>query len=374
MNRELHNLFNLIDAEIRGVQKKANSICSPFNVASCLAMLADGASGKTREELVKFFNFAAPAAADFKLSLQGNVLNTFNSILDSKSLLAQTVKTAQAVFASKSVLDSFNKTCQDNYHAMIRQIDASNTSALTNEINKFVNDKTEGKITSIVNPGDLNSSVVAVLLAVLYFKGKWKKPFEVKNTTKQDFKVNDSTRKKVDMMFSKQKGVAFLEEDGKITVSIPYEGDEISFVIEMAQQGYALPTSVVKDVTYVAQIPAVQDVNISLPKFKVESQLEMNNLFKAAGVATMFDPSACAKDFVGTMTSESVYISKIVHKAMVEVDEEGTVAAAATMAVASRCAAPQPKNFVFDRPFLFHIVDRKNGTVLFSGAVTDPSA
>jgi serpin B len=371
----LHNLFKLINNQL--LAKTPNTISSSFNVATCLSMLADGASGKSREELVKFFDFAPPSS-DFKLSLRSNELEAFNDILHGKC--GGMVKTAQALFVNRSaILPSYVKNCQKHYRAFVKNIDPANPNQTVKDVNKFVAEKTEGNITNILSPGSVGTFTVAVLVAALFFKGKWAQPFPAKNTEPQDFFVNDKFTKKVDMMTEKLDDVVVVSKNRVITVAIPYEGRELIFVAEIHESKKSLPQSDFEMVKMCAMTNIGKEVRIFLPKFKASCDLDLVDLLKQAGVKTLFDPKGAKKDFA-EISPIPLCITSILHKAVVEIDEEGTKAAAVTVhRQFAKCAGPgsfvrQELVVNLNRPFHFHIVHKRTGVALFSGSVCDPTA
>lgn len=372
MDSSLHKLYQLIQKGITA--KSANAICSPFNIATCLSMLADGASGKSREELIKCFNYARPGP-NTRVSLQGNTFNVFSDILFAKSSIAGMVKTGQALFVSKAILPAYAKKTQESYRALVKQI--TSPAATVAEVNAFVAECTQNHITDLLKESDVDSSTLAILVAALFFKGKWQEPFPKENTQQLDFHVNDKTVKKVPTMYHKKKDISFISsQDGVMTVAIPYQGDELCFVGEVYQNSSpkTLPPTNLEQVQSVAMRPGHKKIEIYLPKFKATSELDLKAVLESAGCESMFNPTTT--DFVGTMSEVPIYVSKVIHKAVVEVDEEGTVAAAATatMMLLGCARMPVPDPIIrFDRPFHFHIVARKTGVILFSGSISDPT-
>lgn len=385
-NKKLHQIFDVISKAMGAPAK--NTVSSSFNLATCFAMLADGASGPCREELVKFFGFSAVPKAD-GTSLDGEVGATFQQLYpkvpaaatttttDAAPTLASMVKTAQAIFTSASIKETYVTQVSKGYHALVGKIDHADPAVTVKAVNDFVAKATEGKIANILNAGDVDSSSVLVLVSALFFKGKWRTPFKKELTTDRPFTLSDGvTKKNVPTMFASKTKDAYLIETGSIlALAIPYSGaDGISFVAEAwtSESGrHGLPPSDLSNIITAATSWNGNPLDIYLPKFKIEAKASLIPALKEAGVTSIFQPSTNWQPAVG---SDAIFVSLVAHRAMIEVDEEGTVAAAATATVSSRCAVAPPKVVDLNRPFHFHIVDTKNKTILFSGSCVDPTA
>jgi len=297
---------------------------------------------------------------------------------------AYELSTANALWleATYPFKEDYLKTVEGTYFAEARNldfIDDPETSRAT--INKWVLDKTQNRIDNLLPPGSIQNNTRLVLTNAVYFKGKWSVPFN-KNATKQDvFWISPTASVPAAMMGLEGKSFGYLENDQEQIVALPYQGERLSMVV-------VLPRS--KDIQSIENAinePKLKDwneaivpqaVNVFIPKFKFDAKYQMKHTLVQMGMHSAFDHQLA--DFSGMANlkpEEHLYIDQVYHKAWIEVNEEGTEAAAATAVVmmtgmAMMVQPVQPKVFRADHPFIFLILDNKTGQILFMGRVSDP--
>jgi len=284
---------------------------------------------------------------------------------------------ANALWTQKGdpILPAFLKISADDYQAVIKQADFKTAAdAVRREINDWVALKTKDKIQDILSPGDVDSSARLILANAIYFKGAWASPFKQAATSPQPFHLSTSSQVNAPFMLGSI-AVKYTGKDDFQAVELPYIGDELSMVILLPRQidGFGQLEKQLNP-AFLDRLFAEmkkQRVRVELPRFKLESRFLLNGPLAKMGMPDAFGPLA---DFSGVNGARSLFISVVIHKAWVEVNEEGTEAAAATVASMVGSAAPAPAPvFRADHPFLFLIRDNRSGSLLFLGRLADPS-
>ncbi|CAL1297717.1 unnamed protein product [Larinioides sclopetarius] len=293
-------------------------------------------------------------------SSDGYVLNTANAVLVDKHL---------------ELLNEYRSNVQQLYKADVRDVDfVKDSSAVVNEINAWVREMTNGKIEKLFD--QLSPSTVLALLNAVYFKGTWKKQFEPSKTRDEVFYNNglESEGKSVPLMHLTSR-FPYASVDNFQALELPYKGENISMVILLPNQRdglRALENSLTPEKLAEIQRRLYRTkVEVSLPKFKMEFQKELSPEVKALGANQIF--SAGSADFSGMTPSKNVFVSQVIHKAIIEVNEEGSEAAAVTGIVFTRMR-PMPDmiaKFRADHPFLFAIIEKgsTSNMILFLGRV-----
>jgi serpin B len=241
-------------------------------------------------------------------------------------------------------------------------------------INDWVAEQTEDRIEDLIPPGVLGAATRLVLTNAIYFNAAWAQPFEASATQDEAFHLLDGGQVTVPMMHQTE-SFGYLAGDGYQAVELPYEGHELSMVILLPDEGGFEAFEAGLDA---AQVEAIlqetsdRQVALALPRFEFEAQFSLADTLGAMGMPDAFSDQA---NFSGMTGTRDLFISAVIHKAFVAVDEEGTEAAAATAVVMVEGAMPaEPLEVRVDRPFLFLIRDIQTGTVLFLGRVMDPAA
>ncbi len=358
--------FQLL-AEIHKQDANKNIFVSPLSVSIALAMTLNGAVGETQQAMAK------------TLELDGMSLDAINSAyselqkslqnLDPKVELA----IANSLWARQGVdfKPDFLQRNRQFYGAEITSLDFD--SLKTPEIiNQWVDKNTNGKIRKIVE--QINRQTVMLLINAIYFKGKWKKAFDKSKTTDLIFHLPDGREKQTPMMFQSDKYL-YYRGDNFQAVSLPYGEGRLSMDIFLPAPDSNLNEFLTSLNTenwesWISQFRKM-DGDIMLPRFKLEYEITLNNALKAMGMAIAFDPNrANFRDM--RPVPPNLFINQIKHKTFVEVNEEGTEAAAATSVEIRATSAALKFTFVVDRPFFFAIQDSWTETVLFMGTVINP--
>ncbi|XP_027583672.1 serpin B6-like isoform X2 [Pipra filicauda] len=248
-------------------------------------------------------------------------------------------------------------------------------------INGWVEERTEGKIQNLLAEGVLDSLTRLVLVNAIYFKGNWEKQFNKERTAERPFQINKNETKPVQMMFKKDRfNMTYIGDLQTKILELPYVGNELSMIIllpDAIQDGSTGLERLERELTYEKLIdwinPEMMDsteVRVSLPRFKLEENYDLKPILSCMGMPDAFDLGKA--DFSGMSSGNELVLSEVVHKSFVEVNEEGTEAAAATAAIMMmRCAMIVP-DFTADHPFLFFIRHNKSSSILFCGRFCSP--
>jgi serpin B len=354
-------------------EEKGNVFCSPFSIAAALAMTARGAANETLTQMSKTLHMRLAheqTHANFAALIKS--LTTFDR-KDAPRLDIANAIWAQADYKFKA---DFIKDMTTYYQAGLQTVDFGNAEAARKKINAWVEKQTRDKIKELFAPGIIDSTTRMVLANAIYFKGTWLEQFEKESTRDESFYTPSEI--KVPMMHQNER-FQYAEADDWQAVQMMYRGGSLVMLVMLPREreGLAaleskLSADMFKDVT--GKLHG-QKVRLSLPKFKSESAFKLKPTLEAMGMTDAF--SADKADFSRMTEQDRLCIQAVVHKAIIEVNEEGTEAAAATgvgMALAAAPIADEPKIMNCDHPFLYFIRDTKTGTVLFMGRLTDPKA
>jgi serine protease inhibitor len=349
--------------------KEGNIFFSPLSISTCFGMAYAGARGETERELAKTFHFntnqttthSSFGALQKQLNEKTNVkFNVANALLAQKGL----------PFQSK-----FLKQLTKSFNAEVKQFDFKTESKLaSSEINRWVAERTEDKIKMIAKPEELEQNA-AVLVDVIYFKGAWAKAFEKEQTRAMPFHVAQKSSVSAEMMHQTA-NFGYYENLKFKALELPYAGRKFSMVVLLPnlKEGISdLENSATMDnlSTWINRMRD-QKIFVQIPKFNMENDFELTHTLGEMGLRD----SLCSKaDFSGMISSGDLFISKVLHKSFVEVNEKGTEAAAVTSTsyTLSKVDVERPKEFIADHPFLFVIRDNDTGSILFMGRVTDPT-
>ena len=357
---------------------EGNLFYSPYSISAALAMTYAGARGETEREMAETLHYTLP---------QERLHPAFNAL--DRVLISQDegagedafqLSIANAIWGQEGYefLPAFLDTLAENYGAGMRTVDfVGETEKARQTINDWVEEQTEGKIKDLIPPGNLNSLVRLVLTNAIYFNGKWALPFEANDTRDKAFHLLDGSTVQVPMM-SQTETFGYAEGEGYQAAALPYRGSNLSMVLLLPEEGRFEEVEAALSADLVAGMVedlALERVQLSVPKFKFESEFGLADVLIEMGMPSAFGGgSSGGADFSGMTGDRSLVISAVIHKAFVAVDEEGTEAAAATAVVMLESMAPMEEavEMKLDRPFLFLIRDGETGTVLFVGLVMDP--
>jgi serpin B len=357
--------------------RPGNLFFSAYSVSVALAMTQAGARGETLQQMNQVLHFSLP---DEDLHSAFNALQLALASRDKDDQEANQsgfrLKVANAIWSEKSY--SFESEYLDrlaqNYGAGMRLLDFKDAPEASRQtINEWVSDETEQKIKDLLAEGTITPFTRLVLTNAIYFNANWQSQFDPANTRSGDFTLLDGTKVQAQMM-SQSSQYGYAKGDGYQVVEMPYLGANVSMVIMLPDEGQfdAIEKSLdsIRMEAIRSELQTAQ-VNLSLPKFKIESTFGLADALKIMGMRDAFVPGKA--DFSGMDGTGELYISAVEHKAYVSVDEKGTEAAAATGVVVGTTSAPnQVVDLRVDRPFLFIILDQESGAVLFMGRLVQP--
>ena len=355
-----------LTVDMAAKQPRENVFVSPLSIFLALSMAETGSDGKTRSAIRH--GLAVPENLN-----EDQLHNSASALL--KSLHAQTgvqLAIANALWSDRSLPLSpqYVERCKKLFAAQATSLNFHEPSS-ANTINDWVSQNTRGKIPNIVSP-DVLRQAKAVLTNAVYFHGRWEHQFDKKETHAAPFHLASGQAKQVQMMHAGSISRAYRKGPGFEAAALDYEGSQIKFLAVLPDHGKT-PEEVLRNLPLKSLLSSGlnDQLDLRLPKFTLDFSANLNQQLKAMGMGIAFDPN---NGGFTPMGSPDFYISDVLHKTHVEVDEEGTVAAASTAIVMKALAMPpgEKKTLVFDRPFAVVLCDSQTGAVLFSGVVYDP--
>jgi len=356
-----------------------NFFFSPYSISSALAMTYAGARGETARQMADVLHFTlAPERLHPAFSDLTGLFNTGAGGTSGGGAYQLSVANALWGQIGYEFLPEFLLITNKYYGAGFKEVDYTedeNREKARQTINEWVEGKTNGKIKDLIQPSDLSALTRLVLTNAIYFKGKWETPFQPESTKSMPFYLATGQKVDVPMMYQAGK-FNYAENDQVQILEMPYAGGDLSMVVllpkpecGLGKLEAALSTELVR--SWLSRL-SKQKVEVYLPRFKVEKRFLLNKQLKDLGMVDAFDQDLA--DFSGMAPVRELYISTVIHKAFVEVNEEGTEAAAATAVVMSGkgLLSDEPHVFRADRPFVFLIRDLRSGCILFMGRLADP--
>lgn len=363
---ESDNKFGLkLFRELNRDEKDSNIFISPLSVAMALGMTYNGAAGETQKAMQK------------TLELEGFTLQEVNQCY--QHLIESLIKLDPEVefqiansiwYRLKDWMprEEFLTTCSKYYSALVRGLDFDDPS-FVDTINAWVEDNTNGRIKEIWDD-PIKRTTMMFLIDAIYFKGTWTYQFD-KNETKDDwFYLPDGSMKRCRMM-EQRSFFDYFENDAFEALDLPYGDGNFSMTIFLPRLGVDIDSLIAglnpEDLNDWIGRFEKDSVDVYIPKFKLEYETGFNNVLIKLGMGIAFDPGQA--DFTKMYEEGRVWIDTVKHKSFIEVNEEGTEAAAATVVVMIK---GPPSGFRADRPFLFMIREKISGTILFFGKIVDP--
>ena len=352
--------------------EEGNIFFSPFSISTAMAMVYEGAEGKTAKEIKSVFGF--PKYDNSRRNQYSNLLSEIN-----KKDKEYALKTANALWAEQdfNFLDKYLTTVEKYYGGKTTNLDFKNEPEASRLIiNNWVEDKTNNKIKDLFPEGSIHPLTRLVLTNAIYFKAEWLKQFDVDKTRDKNFRVNPDKSIKVPMMQRTDRKSIFnytQNEDLQI-LEMPYAGEDLSMLIllpfdddiEVLENSFTI-----EKLTEWKKSLRKRRVKIYIPKFKFETKYFLSETLSNLGMPTAFTNSA---DFSGMTGTKDLKIDKVIHQAFIEVNEEGTEAAAATgVTIMMLSAKPPTPIFKADHPFIFIIQQNETGNILFMGRVNNPT-
>lgn len=342
---------------LKYMTKEENYMVSPFSLKMAMMIAANGAEGETKQEIldtfavedINVFNEKAKQIIEKYNNTEYVKLNVANSIWLNTSLAGNNIE----------FIDAYKNIVKEFYSG---EVGAEDENTIANVVNKWIEEKTNGKIKDVLDSSK-KAEFIAALVNTIYFKGEWDTQFEEKSTSKETFTSRDKNKAKIDFMHNT--GYYDYYEDKNIQmVKLPYRGNDLSmsFVLPKDEENM--------DIKSALENMTLEKVELSIPKFKTEYELEFNDVLKTMGIEKAFDDRAA--NFLAMLSNADIYIETVLQKTFIEVDEAGTEAAAATAVImyAKSAIEPEqekPKVFKADKPFIYFIMDEATGEILFIG-------
>lgn len=363
METSIH-LFDKISAE------RENSMFSPLSLNMALGLLDAGAGGSSKAVLDSYLG--TDSYADFAQGYMKRVRDVYNSkqhVYDDE-YYTNCFEIANSFWADNDLplKPEYIDSVSGKFDAEIRNLDFGNKKETLNAINGWVNDKTHKLIPSVLN--DYNNSTVAVLVNTVYFESGWINEWSFYEGSKQTFTLPDGSTKEMPLMSNY--GDSFFENESATAFSSTYKnGMEFIGILPKAEGDFALEELDIPSL--LASRSYDYDVLVRMPRLDYETNIPLTELLQEVGLREIFDRDAA--DFSG-ISEQQLYVSSVIQKTKLELDEYGTKAAAVT-AVLADCAEamPEPKErreVFLDRPFAFLIYDRTQNQIVFIGKVTNP--
>ncbi|MBN1347482.1 MAG: serpin family protein [Phycisphaerae bacterium] len=350
-------------------QTEGNLFFSPYSISAALAMTYAGARGETAGQMAKVLHFATdgdrlhPGFAGL-----GRHLNWLGAKGD------VTLNVANALWAQQGhpFREEFLGVAKTSYDASVQQVDFIKSAEQTRgRINAWVSDRTKGRIKDLVPTGVLDEITRLVLTDAIYFKGRWDEQFDKKHTRDAPFHVTPTKTVTVPMMTHKAE-FGYAETDGAEILEMAYEGESVSMVVLLPKEADGLAglekSLNAKDLEAWLGRLAKRDIRVFVPRFRMTWQFDLARTLASMGMSDAFDGKA---DFSGMDGMRDLFIAAVLHKAFVDVNEEGTEAGSWIGITVETLG--EPEAFRADRPFLFVIRHRPSGAILFLGRLVKPS-
>jgi serpin B len=366
-------LYGKLKNDLKVISPQGNLFFSPYSISTCFAMVYAGARGDTQKEMATAFHFTLS---------DEHLVSTFDAL--QKQLIQEDkskgyrILLANALWGRKS--ETFLKEFLDltkRLNADFNQLDFVNEPEKSRRmINSWVEEKTQNKIKDLIPSGGIDSDTALVLTNAVYFKGQWKSQFDKTETQNMEFAISAKDEVKVPMMHQKE-DFKYYADNKLQALELPYKSDEISMLVLLPREIDGL-TEIEKTLTTKTLgvlLPKMQttEVDVFFPKFKLTCGVfVLNKALIELGMPDAFDSGRA--DFSGMNGKRNLWISTVFHKAFVEVNEEGTEAAAATGAeMALSGSMDETPVFRADHPFIFIIKDNRSGSILFMGRLMNPA-
>jgi len=360
-----------LDLYARLRTEEGNLFLSPYSISTALAMTYAGARGETAGQMADVLHFAPeqarlhPAFAALQSSVKAAGYGSGCRLHTANALWGQ---------QGYGFLEEFLALERRHYGAGLRELDfAHATEQARQTINAWIADQTQQMIKELLEAKDLDPGVALVLTNAIYFKGLWASQFDPQSTREGPFRINEEEKVVVPMM-QQLRRFPYAATEQVDLLELPYVGDRLSMVILLPKAADGLERleeSLNRENLdrWLGQL-GQEALHVSLPRFKLDTRFDLAKTLSAMGMIDAF--SSAKADFSGMTGRRDLFISLVIHQAQMEVNEEGTEAAAGTAVVMRK--GPRPAVFAADHPFLLLIRDQQSGSILFIGRVVNPKA
>jgi serpin B len=371
---DANNEFALSLYKKLGDEEK-NIVFSPYSITSALAVTYAGAKGKTAGEMAEVLWFPED---------QASFHSGYKAFTDSIQLTGvekgTELKIANALWVQEDykLRQDFLDLAESCYKAKAENVNFRLPEELEKtrqKINKWVEDITNYKIRDLIPQGVLKEMTRLVITNAIWFNGNWVKPFDIKSTSSSIFNVNSSKSVTTDFMHKKS-DAGYYEDDEVQALELPYKGEKKSMVIILPKEtdGWKLVGRIITPdrLRIISRGIEVKEVEMAIPKFTYESQFNLKETLVLLGMKEAFSDYA---DFSGMTEANDLKIDEVIHKAFIEVNESGTEAAAATavIMVLKSALEEQSIRFIANHPFIYFIIDKPTGGIIFMGRFVSPS-
>jgi len=368
-----NNLF-AVDLFKQMQSKSENLIFSPYSIGTVLAMIYSGSGGKTAMEMREVLYFPEQERLDPVESIMRE------SLLVTDTMKGTDFRLANAIWAQEdfSFLPAYLARVENYYDAPLTLLDfmeTANREKSRKKINHWVGEKTNNRIRDLIQPGILDASTRLVLTNAIYFNGGWMFPFDIAATSPSLFHISHQESIKTDFMHQTRSYPYYEDEEIQAT-SIPYRDNRMSLMVILPRsfEGWRMISQVInlERINLVISEMETREVQLALPKFRSELQINLRHELTSMGMGTAFSRDA---DLSGMTGEKNLYVDEVIHKAFIEVNEKGTEAAAATAGIIGLKSSlrEDPVRFNADHPFIFFLLDRQTGCIIFSGRLVKPS-
>jgi len=358
--------FDFFETVVAGEEAGKNIMVSPLSVSQALSMAVNGAAGNTLTQMQQALGFDG-----FTLDeLNGSNQNVVNSLLNHDSKVKIEIANSIWYKDNFSIKSGFIENNKSFYNAEVSSFDHTQPEKAKDAMNKWVDDKTNGKIDKIID--EVNADDVMFLINAIYFKAQWKTEFKKKDTELVTFTLDDGTKKEVETMIGKVE-LNYYNDEKFSVIKLPYGYGKFDMLIYLPGEGYTtkdiVPEIAKTDFDQLGLL-SLNERELYLPKFEFSYENKLNDELEAMGMADAF-----SQDFANfeNISNEDIFISKVMHKTYIKTDEEGTEAAAVTSVSFTNMAIGPSEIIKVDHSFLFAIVEEDTHSILFIGRVFDPS-
>ena len=348
--------------------EEGNIFISPLSLFMALSMAYNGADGETKDEIAHVLQKEGVEAEELNKANASMMMRLHSEAEEIQLNLGNSIWLNEDF----SFKEEFAQPTQDYFNAEIQEIDVEDDGSV-DTINKWVSDATNGKIERIVE-APMDPKTVAILINAIYFKGDWQYPFEEDGTESGVFQLRDGTAEEVQLM-ALTENLPYMENSSFQAISLPYGEGEMSMTIFLPSESSSLPEfssllTAGKLEEWSAEF-SEQRIALKLPTFQLEYESELKESLEALGMKSAFNDGANFSKLIQEDTP--LKISSVLQKTFIDVNEEGTEAAAATSVTFEETSGPaEPILMEVDRPFFFTITEKESGTILFMGSIAHP--
>ncbi|AJR04966.1 hypothetical protein AW14_13210 [Siansivirga zeaxanthinifaciens CC-SAMT-1] len=352
--------------DLYGELKDANEnvFLSPLSTYYALLSAYEGSKNKTKAAFEKVLYLKDSAVSNYD--------DLYKQETNADSLFGLKISNAIWVDKKFQVETAFKNVVSSKYSSDFKQTNFANTALAVTDINRWVSDKTNQRITDMVNPSDINSETKLMISNAVYFKGEWRTKFEKLRTAQSTFFTDNENQYKVDFM-NITENLNYFENESFQFITKPYKDSDLSFCVLLPKTLYGLEAIEnnlnAEFFNEILEQTVSTKVWLSIPKIKLETSYKLKSALTNMGLNAVFNNEA---DFSGILKNEPLTIEQVAHKTYIDINEDYTEAAAATTTNVYIRGLPSFKTFIVDHPFVFFIVDNKTKAMVFMGRYVKP--